>query len=66
MKTSDRATFLIEKSEQLFDIMQNVAVIRDELEENGCKAEAKRTDTVTSKLQILYENLTAKASKLSD
>lgn len=66
MTTSDRAEFLMDKYTQLFDLMQDVTDIRNELEEHSCKAEAKRLDTVISKLNILAENLANKARTIKE
>lgn len=66
MTTSDRAAFLTEKSEQLYNLMQDVTVIRDKLEENGFLTEAVRADTISSKLNILAENLANKARTIKE
>jgi hypothetical protein len=50
-------------AERLFEMMMDTASYRNDLEEIGCKAEAKLLDTICSKLNILSEKLTDKVRK---
>lgn len=66
MTNEDRKQFLFDKSEELSQLMEQVADIRYELESNGFKAEAGRADTISSKLNILAENLADKARSITE